>query len=298
MKRGLGKGLDSIIPRETSAAKKGAPQAEPEADGSKKIVKITRVEPNRKQPRKHFDEDALQELADSIKKVGIIEPILVRENKDYYEIIAGERRWRASKLAGLKEVPIIIRNDLTEQQIVEIQLIENLQRENLNPIEEAQGYKRLIEEFELKQDEVAERVSKSRVAITNSLRLLKLCEPVQQMIIDKKLSTGHARAIISIENPEQQTELAEKIFDERLSVRDAEKLVRQILEPAKQKKKEQKKNENLESIYRDLETKCTEAVGTRVVISSKGDGAGKIEIDFYNSDDLEKITDRIRRAIG
>ena len=223
--RGLGKGLDSLIPDAVGEAKKkkeAAAMSEMESTDSKgtqeTIIKITMVEPNRKQPRKNFDEDALQELSDSIKQVGLIQPILVQDKKDHYEIIAGERRWRAAKLAGLKEIPVIIRN-YSEQEIMEISLIENIQREDLNPIEEAQAYKRLLTEFNLKQDEVAERVSKSRAAVTNSIRLLKLDERVQQMVIDDMISTGHARALLAVEDPEEQYTLAQQIFDGRLSVR-------------------------------------------------------------------------------
>ena len=207
--RGLGKGLDALIPAGDIAKKAEKEEAKGAAET---VVKITRVEPNRDQPRKNFDEDALQELADSIKQFGLLQPILVQDKGDYFEIIAGERRWRAAKLAGLKEVPVIIRN-YSSQEIVEISLIENIQREDLNPIEEAQAYKRLLTEFNLKQDEVAERVSKSRTAVTNSMRLLKLCDGVQQMIIDDMLSTGHARALIPIEDAELQLQLAQKIFD-------------------------------------------------------------------------------------
>lgn len=181
-------------------------------------MKINEVEPNRDQPRKNFDEDALLELSDSIKQFGVLQPLLVRKRKDYYEIIAGERRWRAAKLAGVKEVPVIVK-EYTDQEILEIGLIENIQRENLNPIEEAIAFKRLLEEFNLKQDEVAERVSKSRTAVTNSMRLLKLSDKVQQMIIDDMISTGHARALLAIDDPELQYTLANKIFDEKLSVR-------------------------------------------------------------------------------
>ena len=225
--RGLGKGLDSLIPNAVGEAKvkkesKAESKEEKREDGKETVVKITMVEPNRKQPRKNFDEDALQELADSIKQFGLIQPILVQDRKNHYEIIAGERRWRAAKIAGLKEVPVIIRN-YSEKEIMEISLIENIQRENLNPIEEAQAYKRLLEEFHLKQDEVAERVSKSRAAVTNSMRLLKLGEEVQQMLIDDMISTGHARALLAIENQEEQYTIAQKIFDEKLSVRDVEK---------------------------------------------------------------------------
>ena len=222
---GLAKGLDILIPAET---KKPISAESNKMTNAETMVKITKVEPNREQPRKNFDEDALQELADSIKQFGLLQPILVQDRKDYYEIIAGERRWRAAKLAGLKEIPVIIKN-YTTQEIVEISLIENIQREDLNPIEEALAYKRLLEEFNLKQDEVAERVSKSRTAVTNSMRLLKLCDTVQQMIIDDMLSTGHARALIPIEDKEMQIQIAQKVFDEKLSVREVEKLVKNMI---------------------------------------------------------------------
>lgn len=295
MARGLGKGLDSLIP-DTIGEKRGKADSGNKTDsGNEKqetLVKITKVEPNREQPRKNFDEDALLELADSIKQFGLLQPILVQDRKDYYEIIAGERRWRAAKLAGLKEVPVIIKN-LTEQEIVEISLIENIQREDLNPIEEAQAYKKLLTEFHLKQDEVAERVSKSRTAVTNSMRLLKLCDEVQQMVIDDMISTGHARAILSVENPEEQYSLAQKIFDEKLSVRDVEKLVKNLHKPVKIKKVTE--NENLEIIYQDLEEKLKSALGTKVVISSKGDGAGKIEIEFFSHDDMDRLVEIFTR---
>jgi ParB family chromosome partitioning protein len=287
--RGLGKGLDSLIP---ASVPKAEPVQETEAkedNAQGTYVKITKVEPNREQPRKNFDEDALQELADSIKQYGIVEPLIVQDRKTYYEIIAGERRWRAAKLAGLKEVPVIVRN-YTEQEIVEISLIENIQREDLNPIEEAQAYRRLLTEFNLKQDEVAERVSKSRTAVTNSMRLLKLCDEVQQMIIDDMITTGHARALISIDDPEQQYTIAQKVFDEKLSVRDVEKLVKNLNKPEKVKK-EPVTDKALEAVYQDLEEKLKQSLGTKVSIASKGDGAGKLEIEFYTHDDLEKITD-------
>lgn len=284
--RGLGKGLDALIPNVDTKGK----SAERDTDEKKEpdtIVKITKIEPNREQPRKNFDEDALQELADSIKQFGLLQPILVQDRKTYYEIIAGERRWRAAKLAGLKEVPVIIR-DYTDQEIVEISLIENIQREDLNPIEEALAYKRLLTEFNLKQDEVAERVSKSRTAVTNSMRLLKLCDEVQQMIIDDMISSGHARALISIEDPEEQYNIAQKIFDEKLSVRDVEKLVKNMNKPEKPKK-EKEEDKSLEVIYQDVEEKLKQSLGTKVAIASKGNGSGKIEIEFYSHDDLEKI---------
>lgn len=255
-------------------------------------MKITKVEPNREQPRKNFDEDALQELADSIRQFGVIQPIVVQDRKDHYEIIAGERRWRAAKIAGLKEVPVIIKN-YTEQEIVEISLIENIQRENLNPIEEAQAYKKLLTEFNLKQDEVAERVSKSRTAVTNSMRLLKLSEEVQQMVIDEMLSTGHARALLAIENADEQYTLAQKVFDEKLSVRDVEKIVKNLHKPAKPKKLDDKA---LELIYQDIEEKLKQALSTKVSVSSKGGGAGKIEMEFYSHDDLDRLVEILTRG--
>lgn len=291
-KRGLGKGIDSLIPVKSEPEQTSQ---DIQQEGDKVMVSLSLVEPNRKQPRKSFNEDKLEELADSIKQQGVLIPLMVRHNGNMFEIIAGERRWRASKKAGLKEIPVIIRDDLTEEQIFEIQLIENIQREDLNPIEEALGYERLIKEFHMKQDEVAEKVSKSRVAITNSMRLLKLSPEVQQMVIDEKLTTGHARALISVEDPEKQIALAERIFDEKLSVREAEKIVKQLDKPVKEKA-EKKKNDSLEAIYRDLEERCKNAVGTKVDIISKEDGAGKIEIEFYTPDDLEKITDRLMRG--
>ena len=233
-RNGLGKGLDSLIPNKSnkspSTVEKQSVKTEKEEKSTATgeiLVKINEVEPNREQPRKDFDEDSLMELADSIKQFGILQPLIVQKKKDYYEIIAGERRWRAAKLAGIKEVPIIIK-DYSNQEIVEISLIENIQRENLNPIEEAMAYKRLLEEFNLKQDEVAERVSKSRTAVTNSMRLLKLSDRVQQMIVDDMISTGHARALLAIDDEEQQYMLANKIFDEKLSVRETEKLVKEL----------------------------------------------------------------------
>ena len=292
--RGLGKGLDSLIPKTMSEVKpksevKEVVDKDVKDKGPVTTVKINMVEPNKNQPRKTFNEDSLQELADSIKLHGVIEPLIVQDRKDHYEIIAGQRRWRASKKAGLKEVPVIIKN-YTEKEIVEISLIENIQREDLNPIEEALAYKALLEEFNLKQDEVAERVSKSRAAVTNSLRLLKLCEPVQQMIIDDMLTTGHARALIGIDNPDEQQSLALKIFDEKLSVREVEKLVKNLHKPAKPKKLDDK---TLQVIYQDIEEKLKQTLSTKVSVSSKGNGAGKIEIEFYNHDDLDRILEMI-----
>lgn len=285
--RGLGKGLDSLIPNTVGELrpKNEENKVNTEEKSHETIVRITKVEPNREQPRKNFDEDALQELSDSIKQFGLLQPILVQDRNDHYEIIAGERRWRAAKLAGLKEIPVIIKK-YTEQEIVEISLIENIQREDLNPIEEAQAYKKLLTEFNLKQDEVAERVSKSRAAVTNSMRLLKLNEKVQQMVINEMISTGHARALLAIESEEEQYNIAQRIFDEKLSVRDVEKMVKNLYKTVKKKKIDDKA---LETIYMDLQENLQEKLSTKVSIISKGEGTGKIEIEFYNHDDLERL---------
>ena len=291
-KKGLGKGLDSLIPdnksmKSVTSEKTVESKEDAAAKSGVQVMKINEVEPNRDQPRKNFDEDALLELSDSIKQFGVLQPLLVRKRKDYYEIIAGERRWRAAKLAGVKEVPVI-EKEYTDQEILEIGLIENIQRENLNPIEEAIAYKRLLEEFNLKQDEVAERVSKSRTAVTNSMCLLKLSDKVQQMIIDDMISTGHARALLAIDDPELQYTLANKIFDEKLSVRETEKLVKEIKNPKKPKEKKPVANS---FIYQDLEEKMKSVFGTKVSIASKGKGKGKIEIEYYSDDELEHLFD-------
>ena len=295
--RGLGKGLDALIaPNDTPKSKENKVSKDNKSNEKKSgetLVNITKVEPNREQPRKNFDEDALEELAESIKQFGLLQPILVQDRNKYYEIIAGERRWRAAKKAGLKEVPVIIKN-LTNQEIVEISLIENIQREDLNPIEEAQAYKRLLTEFNLKQDEVADRVSKSRTAVTNSMRLLKLTDEVQQMVIDDMISTGHARALISIENPEQQYTIAQQIFDEKLSVRDVEKLVKNLNKPTKIKKA-MATDKSLEAVYLDIEDNLKQKLSTKVTITSKGNGAGKLEIEFYSHEDLEKLMDLLSK---
>lgn len=290
-KRGLGKGLDSLIPSNVMESTKSQTSSKEKSEEGAVIVKISMVEPNREQPRKNFDEDSLQELADSIKQFGLLQPILVQDKKSYYEIIAGERRWRAAKIAGLKEVPVIIRN-LTDQEVMEISLIENIQREDLNPIEEAQAYKRLLTEFHLKQDEVAERVSKSRTAVTNSMRLLKLCDPVQKMVVDGMISTGHARALLAIEDPEQQYLIAQKVFDEKLSVREVEKLVKNLNKPPKPAKIE---NSTLNIIYQDISEKLKQSLGTKVSIQAKENGSGKIEIEFYNHEDLDRLLEQITR---
>ena len=296
VKKGLGKGLDSLIADKVSTkqmAKTETPtklKSEHAADAV--MMEIAKVEPNRDQPRKYFNDDALQELSDSIKQIGIIQPLVLQKRDKYYEIIAGERRWRAAKLAGIKKIPVIIKK-LTAQEIMEISLIENIQREDLNPIEEALAYKRLLTEFNLKQDEVAERVSKSRTAVTNAMRLLKLNDKVQQMVIDEMLTTGHARALLGINDQEKQYELAQKIFDEKLSVRDTEKLVKSIQNEKKTNVRKEI-NPKLEAIYHDLEEQMKGILGTKVSINHKDEKKGKVEIEYYSQEELDRIIDLLR----
>ena len=299
-KSGLGRGLDALFPEKTVSSKSEKNVKEKSISEKKNkteekvvlengtLVKISKIEPNREQPRKKFDEDALLELSESIKQYGVLQPLLVSDKKDYYEIIAGERRWRAAKMAGLKEIPVVIK-EFSDQQIVEISLIENIQREDLNPVEEALAYRRLIDEFHLKQDEIADRVSKSRTAVTNSLRLLKLTPKVQEMIVDEMISAGHARAILGISDPETQEMIALKVFDNKLSVRETEELVRKILKPSR--KKEHSTNPAEDAIYEILEEKMKGITGTRVFIHRKKNNKGKIEIEYYSRDDLERIID-------
>lgn len=302
-KSGLGRGLDALFPEKTVQSKPKTVKtvkeekkvevdtkksSQQETSNGERMMKISMIEPNREQPRKKFDEDALQELSESIKQYGILQPLLVSDKKDYYEIVAGERRWRAAKMAGLKEVPVVVK-EFSTQEIVEISLIENIQREDLNPVEEAMAYKRLIDEFHLKQDEIAECVSKSRTAVTNSMRLLKLDSRVQQMMVDEMISAGHARAILAISDPEQQYNAAMKVFDEKLSVRETEKLVKSILTPTK--KKPVVSNPTEDAIYESLEEKMKGITGTRVFIHRKKNNKGKIEIEYYSRDDLDRIID-------
>ena len=289
-KSGLGKGLDALIP---AGNKKAPVKKETEPVIIEKIVekkgvetlKITEVEPNREQPRKNFNEDALLELSDSIKQYGVIQPLIVQKKGDHYEIIAGERRWRAAKMAGIKEIPVIIK-DYSDQQVMEISLIENIQREDLNTIEEAMAYKNLMEEFHLKQDEIAEKVSKSRTAVTNSMRLLKLDKRVQQMMIDDMISAGHARTLITIEDPDVQYNIATKIFDEKLSVRETEKMVKLIQKPEVKKEKAEKVNS---FIYKDIEEKIKAILGTKVTVDHRSNNKGRISIEYYSNDELERI---------
>jgi len=289
LKKGLGKGLDSMIPEKIENTNNSNKKDSIENDSRETLININEIEPNKGQPRKNFEEDALQELADSIKQYGIIQPLILQKNGKFYTIIAGERRWRAARLAGLKKVPAIIK-DYTPQESMEIALIENIQRQDLNPIEEAMAYQNLIKEFNLKQDEVADRVSKSRVAITNSMRLLKLDQRVQQMIIDGMISTGHGRALLTIEDHDVQYQLAMKIFDEKLSVRDTEKLVKKVMD-TEPKKKEVIDKKDDDFIYHDIEEKMKRIIGTKVSIKRKAKDKGKIEIEYYSTDELERIID-------
>ncbi len=309
-KKGLGNGLDTMLGVNTTQARKSKTN-NTEKKETKEVIKevikevvkevptqitlkIKDIEINKEQPRKYFNEDALQELADSITQHGVIEPLVVTKKDNYYLLVSGERRWRAAMKAGLKEVPVVIK-DYTEQEIMEIGLIENIQREDLNPIEEAKAYKKLIEEFKLKQDDVAERVSKSRTAITNILRLLKLTDAVQEMVIDEKLSNGHARALIPIENEELQFETACKVFDERLSVRETEKLVKKILNDLSNPVSEQKTSteEDLSFLYREIEENFKTKLGAKTTIKTKNNGKGKIEIQYFSKEELEHIMELI-----
>ena len=285
---GLGKGLDSLIPSNTTLEKKSETTQEKK---SETVVKISKVEPNKSQPRKNFNEDTLQELADSIRQFGVIQPLIVQKRDDYYEIIAGERRWRAAKLAGLKEVPVIIK-DYSDEEMMEIALIENIQREDLNPIEEALAYKKLISDYQLKQDELAEKISKSRVTITNSMRLLKLPEKVQNMVIDEMITSGHARTLLGLNDEKLQLELAEKIFEEKLSVRDTEKLVKEIMSPKENKKEKQEFKDAF--IYEKIQNEFREIFGSNVIVKRKSLDKGKIEIDYYSNEDLERIIELMK----
>ena len=291
-KNALGKGLNVLIPGTApQPVKRRSTKAATESAKLEMMVSMNEIEPNKNQPRKTFDDASLQELAESIKQFGIIQPIVVKKKDDYYEIIAGERRWRAAKIAGLKEVPVIIK-EYTESEIVEISLIENIQRENLNPIEEAKAYQVLMEEFQLKQEDVAQKVSKSRSTITNSLRLLKLTEEVQKMLVEEQISMGHARALLGIADPDLQISIAKKVYEESLSVRDIEKLVKNMSKPAKKEKEE---SDEYAYLYKNIEEHLKQVLGNKVTIKNKKNNKGKIEIEYYSQDDLERIVDLLQR---
>lgn len=299
--RGLGKGLGAFFGDEVvqevvndkgSDVKPVVTEKTITVEVPKEItVKITMIEPNREQPRKDFNEEQLQELADSIKQYGILQPLLVQKRENYYELIAGERRWRAAKLAGLKEVPVVIR-EYTKQESMEIALIENVQRADLNPIEEAKAYQRLMQEFGLRQEDIAQRVSKNRATITNSMRLLKLAEEVQQMLSEDRITGGHARALLAIEDPAVQTQLAMKIEKDKMSVRDVERMVKIIARKPRPRTTGQP-DEALELIFKELEERMKSAMGTKVIISRKDRNKGRIEIEYYSESELERIVELI-----
>ena len=295
-----GSGAIAGSPEKTESAGSGATAASPEkadnaGSGEVRMLRLSQVDPNRSQPRRKFEDETLEELAESIRQFGVLQPILVQKKGSRYEIIAGERRWRASRKAGLREIPAIVR-EYSDQETLELSLIENIQREDLNPIEEAAAYRRLLDEFGMRQEDLAERVSKSRTAITNSLRLLKLEEQVQDMLVREELSMGHARALLPIEIPEEQVLLAQEIVNRHLSVREVEKLVKSRLSGKSKKKDSKKKKESekdpaLELAYRSIEERLKQSLGTKAVIHGGADGTGRIEIDFYSHEDLEKIID-------
>ncbi|WP_313180592.1 ParB/RepB/Spo0J family partition protein [Lacrimispora sp.] len=305
---GLGKGLGAIFGDEVmeSAAeeqeKKNHPKPEQtnaKADkkeeeseaGKEMFLKLSSIEPNHNQPRMDFREESLMELAESMKEYGVLQPLLVQKKGDFYEIIAGERRWRAAKLAGLKEVPVVIR-EYTKQQSMEIALIENVQREDLNPIEEAKAYQKLMQEFGLKQEEIAARVAKNRVTITNSMRLLKLEKRVQDMLIQNQITGGHARALLSVDDPELQFQIAGRIVAENLSVREVEKLVKS-LSKKKEPKEKKEEDESIFLIFRELEDRMKTAMGTKVSINRKDSNKGRVEIEYYSEAELERIVELI-----
>ena len=298
-KKGLGNGLDTMLGVNTTQGRKRKT-----TDGEIKEVikevkipvdttlKIKDIEINKNQPRKYFNEEGLEELAASIKQHGVIEPLVVTKRENYYLLVSGERRWRASMKAGLKEDPVVIK-DYTDQEVLEIGLIENIQRENLNPIEEAKAYKQLIRDFGLKQDEVAKRVSKNRSTITNIMRLLNLSEPVQTMVIEEKLSNGHARALLAIEDEELQEEAANKIINEQLSVRETEKLVKKLLNQKPKKEANNTEEKDLSFLYKDIEEKLKYKLGSKTTIKAKNNDKGKIEIEYFSQEELEHIMELI-----
>ena len=309
-KRGLGRGLDALIPgaspskenrtedenKASQAAKTKADTKDPNNIEDILEIDIRKIEPNRSQPRKVFDEDTIEELADSIKQFGVLQPLIVQKKDGYYEIVAGERRWRASKLAGLKKLPVIVR-EYEEKERVKISLIENIQREDLNPIEEAKAYEQLRKEYGLKQEEIANSVSKSRAAVTNTMRLLKLDDRVQKMILENLISSGHGRALLILEDKDKQYEIALQILDENLNVRDTEKLVKKIIKQIDTppvSKEEEKKDE----MVAFFENKMKEIIGSKVSIKEKKNHKGKIEIEYYSKEELERIIDLIQSIQG
>ena len=292
-KRGLGRGLNALI-NTGSDTENNKENTKENHEYKEVFINISLVEPNRNQPRKEFDKESLSELANSIKQYGILQPIIVQKNGDMYEIIAGERRWRAAKEAGLTEVPVIVR-DYDKQKVMEISIIENIQREDLNPIEEAMAYQSLMEEYGLKHDELAEKVSKNRSTITNSMRLLKLSKNIQQMLIDGKISTGHAKVLLSVEDINEQEKIAQELIDKSLSVRELEKLVKKHTKP--RKKKDDKDDKDYSLFYREYEDRLKDILGTKVQINTKDKNKGRIEIDYYSAAELERIVELLNSIV-
>ncbi len=319
---GLGRGLNSLIPNKSKTAEYTALEAGEQAKNEKistestqkvdkseeksdnipakvqdegkdsvKLVKISLVEPNREQPRKNFRDEGIDELASSISQYGVIQPLLVQKKDDYYEIIAGERRWRAAKKAGIKEIPVIVR-EYDNKEAVEISLIENIQREDLNPIEEAMAYDRLMREFSMTQEQVAERVSRSRSAIANSLRLLRLPDALREMVVSGVLSEGHARALLALPSEDAQVSLAEKIVKDRLSVRETEKVVQNLLKALPKKKKT--RDLSKEALLGSLSGQLENVLGTKVAIREGGKNKGKIEIEYYSDEELDRIIELLQ----
>lgn len=292
-----GEAASAAVSADSSGSQSESKESSASADDSIRTLRLSQIDPNRSQPRQYFEDESLDELSESIRQFGVLQPILVQKKGNRYEIIAGERRWRAARKAGLTEIPAIVR-EYTDQETLELSLIENIQREDLNPIEEAKAFRRLVEEFSLRQEDLAVRVSKSRTAITNSLRLLKLDERVQDMIVQGQISMGHARALIPVEIPEEQYLIAQQIAEKHLSVRDVEKLIKARLSGKKKKKdsgkdKTAERDPALELAYKEIEERLKQSLGTKTTIRHNGDGTGKLEIEFYSHEDLEKIVDML-----
>ncbi|NLL31323.1 MAG: ParB/RepB/Spo0J family partition protein [Clostridiales bacterium] len=273
----LGKGLGALIPEDIDVKE----------EAEKNLININLIKSNDEQPRKTFDDEKIAELAQSIKEHGIIQPIILSKKDDYYVIVAGERRWRAAKLLGLKEVPALVM-DLSEKSILEVSLIENIQRQDLNPIEEAIAYKKLLTDFNLTQEELSKRIGKSRVSISNTIRLTNLCDTVKQYLIDEVISEGHGRALLAVTDEKLQCELAQKVIDESLSVRELERLIKNI----NAGKKERERKRELDPYYKDITERLQDYLGTKVNISNKNN-KGKIEIEYYSNEDLQRILEII-----
>ncbi|SFO11678.1 ParB/RepB/Spo0J family partition protein [Proteiniclasticum ruminis] len=272
-KFGLGKGLNQLIPEEEEIIT---------------VLNINKIKANKKQPRKYFDEDKLVLLSESIKEHGMIQPIIVQKDGEDYSIIAGERRWRAAKKASLKEVPVIVM-DIADSTVLEVSLIENIQRQDLNPIEEASAFKRLIHDFKLTQEDLAKKIGKSRTSIANTMRLIQLDERVQQFLIEESLSEGHGRALLGLESSEDQYLAAQKVIDEGLSVRETERLVTTFhkVKPVARKMK-------LDPYYKDIEKRLAKNMGTKVLLKPKAKNKGKIEIEYYSMEDLNRLLEYLR----